>query len=75
VFRGRLESRKFLAFYVQDGVVRAAFGLDRGGDPEGAGSDGELKTAAQLIRDRVAVDPARLSDEGVDLRGLVTCTK
>ena len=28
------DSRKFLGFYLKDGVVRAAVGLDRGGDPE-----------------------------------------
>jgi 3-phenylpropionate/trans-cinnamate dioxygenase ferredoxin reductase subunit len=71
VFRGRPASRKFLGFYLKDGAVRAVVGLDRGGDPEDPGSEGELKTAVHLIRDRVAVDPARLSDEGVDLRRLV----
>ena len=34
VFRGTLESRQFLGFYLKDGVVRAAVGLNRGGDPE-----------------------------------------
>jgi 2-polyprenyl-6-methoxyphenol hydroxylase-like FAD-dependent oxidoreductase len=33
VFRGRPESRKFLGFYLKDGIVRAAVGLNRG-DPE-----------------------------------------
>jgi 3-phenylpropionate/trans-cinnamate dioxygenase ferredoxin reductase component len=71
VFRGRPESRKFLGFYLKDGVVRAAVGLDRGGDPEDPSGDGELKTAVTLIRDRVAVDAGQLSDEGVALRRLV----
>jgi 3-phenylpropionate/trans-cinnamate dioxygenase ferredoxin reductase subunit len=71
VFRGRLESRRFLGFYLVDGIVRAAVGLDRGGDPEDPQGDSELKAAADLIRGRVAVDPAALSDEGVDLRRLV----
>ncbi len=71
IFRGRPESRKFLAFYIKDGVVLATAGLDRGGDPEDPKSDGELKAAVSLIRDRVPVDPAQLADEAVDLRRLV----
>jgi 3-phenylpropionate/trans-cinnamate dioxygenase ferredoxin reductase component len=64
VFRGSPESRKFLAFYLKDGAVHAAVGLDRGGDPEDPNSESELKEVADLIRRRVAVDPARLADEG-----------
>jgi len=71
VFRGRPESRKFLGFYLKDGIVRAAVGVNRGGDPEDPKADGELKAAVNLIRNRVAVDPAKLIDEGVDLRRLV----
>jgi 3-phenylpropionate/trans-cinnamate dioxygenase ferredoxin reductase subunit len=68
VFRGSAASRRFLAFYLTGGVVRAAFGLDRGGDPEDPEDDGgELKACAPLIRDRVEVDPARLADEDVML--------
>ena len=70
VFRGRPESRKFLGFYLKDGIVRAAVGLNRGGDPEDPNVDSELKAAVNLIRSRVAVDPAKLSDEDVDLRRL-----
>jgi len=70
VFRGRPESRKFLGFYLKDGIVRAAVGLNRGGDPEDPNADGELKAAVSLIRNRVSVDPAKLIDEDVDLRGL-----
>jgi len=72
VFRGRPESRKFLGFYLKDGIVRAAVGLNRGGDPEDPKTDGELKAAVDLIRTRVAVDPAKLIDESVDLRRLVS---
>jgi len=68
VFRGRPESRKFLGFYLKDGILRAAVGLDRGGDPEDPKGDAELKAVVELIRDRVAVDPAKLVDEDVDLR-------
>jgi 3-phenylpropionate/trans-cinnamate dioxygenase ferredoxin reductase subunit len=72
VFRGRPESRKFLGFYLKEGIVRAAVGLDRGGDPEDPKVDGELKVVADLIRTRVPVDPGRLADEDVDLHRLVT---
>jgi 3-phenylpropionate/trans-cinnamate dioxygenase ferredoxin reductase subunit len=70
VFRGRPESRKFLGFYLKDGVVRAAVGLDRGGDPEDPKGESELKAAVDMVRRRAAIDPAKLADESVDLRGL-----
>jgi len=72
VFRGRLETRKFLGFYLDSGIIRAAVGLDRGGDPDDPKGDGELKAAASLIRNQVRVDPAKLSDEAVELSSLVT---
>ena len=68
VFRGRPESRKFLGFYLKDGLARAAVGLNRGGDPEDPKADSELKVVADLIRRRVPVDAAKLADEDVDLR-------
>ena len=67
IFRGRPESRKFLGFYLQEGIVRAAVGLNRGGDPEDPKAESELKLVARLIRDRVRVEPAKLADEDVDL--------
>jgi 3-phenylpropionate/trans-cinnamate dioxygenase ferredoxin reductase component len=67
VFRGDPGSRKFLGFFLKDGVLRAAMGLNRGGDPEDSKTDGELKLAAKLIQARVPVDPARLADEGLEL--------
>jgi len=70
VFRGDPASRKFLGFYMKDGVVRAAVGLNRGGDPEDAKSDSELKVVASLIRDRVPVDALRLADDDVELKRL-----
>jgi hypothetical protein len=51
--------------------VRAAVGINRGGDPEDPKTDGELKSVVSLIRDRLKVEPARLADEDVDLRGWV----
>ncbi len=70
VFRGRPESRKILGFYLKDGIVRAAVGLDRGGDPEDPKGDSELKAAVDMVRRRAAIDPAKLADESVDLRAL-----
>jgi 3-phenylpropionate/trans-cinnamate dioxygenase ferredoxin reductase subunit len=64
IFRGSLEGRRFLAFYLAEGVLRAVFGLNRGGDPEDPEQDGELKACVPLIRDQVRVDPTLLADEG-----------
>jgi 3-phenylpropionate/trans-cinnamate dioxygenase ferredoxin reductase subunit len=66
VFRGDPASRKFLGFYVKDGIVRAAVGLDRGGDPEDSTGESELKAVATLIRTCAAVDPARLAADHTD---------
>jgi 3-phenylpropionate/trans-cinnamate dioxygenase ferredoxin reductase subunit len=70
VFRGDPASRKFLGFYLKDGLVRAAVGLDRGGDPEDPKGASELAVLADLIRKRVPAEPERLADEGVDLERL-----
>jgi 3-phenylpropionate/trans-cinnamate dioxygenase ferredoxin reductase subunit len=59
--RGDMSSRKFLGFYVKDGLVRAVMGLDRGGDPEDPRSESELREAAALIRNRTRVDLATLA--------------
>jgi 3-phenylpropionate/trans-cinnamate dioxygenase ferredoxin reductase subunit len=67
VFRGDPGSRKFLGFFLKDGVLRAAVGLNRGGDPEDSKTEGELKLVAKLIGARVPVDPQRLADEGLEL--------
>jgi 3-phenylpropionate/trans-cinnamate dioxygenase ferredoxin reductase subunit len=66
VVRGSLEAGKFLGFYLKDGVLRAAMGLDRGGDPE-AQKDGELAACGPLIRQRARIDAAVLADESADL--------
>ena len=51
--------------------MRAAVGLDRGGDPEDPRSEGELKWVPDLIRQRVLIDPGKLADEDVPLADLV----
>lgn len=65
VFRGDPEGRRFLGFYLEDGRMKAAVGLNRGGDPEDRLRGGELKKCAELIRNRVRLDPARLASEDV----------
>ena len=66
VVRGSLQDRKLVGFYLVDGVVRAAVGLNRGGDPE-LDADGEMAHAARLIERRVGVSARALEDEDNDL--------
>ena len=72
VFRGRPESRKFLGFYLKEGIVRAAIGLNRGGDPEDPQGDSELKAVVDMVRRQASIAPKKLADENVDLRKLAT---
>ena len=69
VVRGSLDERRFLGFYLQAGVVRAAVGFDRGGDPE-LEADSEMAAAARLVASRVKVPADSLSDEALDLWSL-----
>ena len=69
VVRGNFENRTFLAFYLVQGTLRAAFGLNRGGDPE-LEADSELRACQQLIGNRVRLSEEALADEHVDLRSL-----
>jgi 3-phenylpropionate/trans-cinnamate dioxygenase ferredoxin reductase subunit len=69
VFRGSVEERRFVGFYLRDGVVTAAVGLNRGGDPE-LDEEGELAACKRLIAARAAPRTAVLVDERVDLRSL-----
>jgi 3-phenylpropionate/trans-cinnamate dioxygenase ferredoxin reductase component len=48
VVRGSLDERKFVGLYLRAGRLRAAVGLNRGGDPE-IDTDGELAEAGRLI--------------------------
>jgi 3-phenylpropionate/trans-cinnamate dioxygenase ferredoxin reductase subunit len=61
VVRGSIEERRFVAFYLKDGLVRAAVGLDRGKD---------VRRSAGLVTSARPVDPVSLADEDVDLRTL-----
>jgi 3-phenylpropionate/trans-cinnamate dioxygenase ferredoxin reductase component len=69
VVRGSLEERKLVGFYLAGGIVRAAVGLDRGGDPE-LDRDSEMAAAARLVA--VQTRPARevLANEQADLWSL-----
>jgi 3-phenylpropionate/trans-cinnamate dioxygenase ferredoxin reductase subunit len=70
VVRGSLEERKLLGFYLLDGQLLAAAGLDRGGDPE-LDEDGEMAAAARLVGAQARPAPEQLADEQVDLWSLV----
>ena len=67
--RGNLKERKAIGFYVLAGVVRAAIGFDRGGDPEYE-PDSEMAACAQLVARRAQPDRSALTDDQTDLRSL-----
>src|SRR5262249_54757399 len=71
VIRGDLASGTLIAFYLAGGVVRAAAGLDRGGDPE-LDTNGEMAAAARLVARRAQVPSRQLSDERTDLWSLAS---
>ncbi len=69
VVRGSLRERSLVGFYLVNGQVRAAAGLDRGGDPE-LDRDSEMAAAARLVAVRAQPPVGRLADEQVDLWSL-----
>ena len=69
VVRGSLEEAKLIGFYLVDGVVRAAVGLDRGGDPE-LDLDGEMAACSRLVAVRARPAAAVLGDDRTDLWSL-----
>jgi len=62
VIRGSLEERDGAAFYLNEGMLLAALGLNRGKD---------VRRAMKLIAARATPDEAALADETVDLRTLI----
>ena len=69
VVRGSLEEERLIGFYLAGGLVRAAVGLDRGGDPE-LDHDGEMAACARLVARRARPAPGLLADERTDLWSL-----
>jgi len=69
VVRGSLEERMLVGFYLSEGQLLAAVGLDRGGDPE-ADSDSEMAACARLVAMQAKPDPTKLADDGIDLWSL-----
>jgi 3-phenylpropionate/trans-cinnamate dioxygenase ferredoxin reductase subunit len=61
VVRGRIEDRRILAFYLNQGRIDAVVGVNRGKD---------VRRAMALIKSREIVDPRQLADEAIDLRSL-----
>lgn len=61
VIRGRLDSRSFVACYVNDGRIDAVVGLNRAKD---------VRRVMTLIRARHEVSLEQLRDKSVDLRSL-----
>jgi 3-phenylpropionate/trans-cinnamate dioxygenase ferredoxin reductase subunit len=70
VVRGSVNEGKLVGFYLVDGVVRAAVGLDRGGDPE-LDLDGEMAACARLVAVQARLAPDVLAGERTDLWSLV----
>ncbi len=71
VVRGSVADAKLVGLYLVDGVVRAAVGFDRGGDPE-LDLDGEMAACARLVAARARPSPAVLADDRTDLWSLTS---
>jgi 3-phenylpropionate/trans-cinnamate dioxygenase ferredoxin reductase subunit len=69
VVRGSLAEGKLIGFYLTGGLVQAAVGLDRGGDPE-LDLDGEMAACARLVARRARPARGLLADEQADLWSL-----
>ena len=70
VVRGSLEDRRFVGFYLLDGRLLAAVGLDRGGDPE-LDADSEMAACARLVGQRARPAPRVSQTSAVDLWSLL----
>jgi 3-phenylpropionate/trans-cinnamate dioxygenase ferredoxin reductase subunit len=62
VVRGSVEGREFVGLYIRDGMLAAAVGLNRGGDPE-LDENSELHACQELIARRALVPVDGLADE------------
>jgi 3-phenylpropionate/trans-cinnamate dioxygenase ferredoxin reductase subunit len=61
VIRGSLDDGEFLAFYLDDGLVKAALSVGRSDD---------LEEARRLLSEKTKVDESALADSGTDLSSL-----
>jgi 3-phenylpropionate/trans-cinnamate dioxygenase ferredoxin reductase component len=73
VTRGSMQQGRVIGFYALGGLVQAAVGVDRGGDPE-LDADGEMAACARLVARRARVTSGVLEDERVDLWSLADRT-
>lgn len=69
VVRGSLEKRELIGFYIEDGVVKAAVGFDRGGDPEEE-PESEMAAASRLVAQKARPAVSALADDSRDLARL-----
>jgi 3-phenylpropionate/trans-cinnamate dioxygenase ferredoxin reductase subunit len=69
VVRGSLQDGKLVGVYLTAGVVRAAVGFDRGGDPEWE-HESEMAACARLVARRASPGRGVLADETTDLWSL-----
>jgi 3-phenylpropionate/trans-cinnamate dioxygenase ferredoxin reductase subunit len=67
--RGSMEEGKFIGFYMLGGVVKAAIGFDRGGDPANE-PDSDMAACGRLVSSRAQPKREQLTDERADLRSL-----
>lgn len=67
--RGSLADGRFIGFYLQAGVVQAAVGFDRGGDPE-LDHSGEMAACVPLVARHARPDRGALTDDRTDLWSL-----
>ena len=61
MLRGKVEDGSWSAFYLADGQLKAALGVNRYRD---------VSAARRLIANQVPVTPEQLADEAVDLKHL-----
>ncbi len=69
VVRGSLKDGRLIGFYLLEGLMQAAVGLDRGGDPE-LDTDSEMAACARLVGMRARPAGGQLADERVELWSL-----
>jgi len=66
ISRGSIADRKLVGFYLKDGRLVAAVGLNRGGDPE-LDAGGEMAEAARLIAAQASPAPEVLAGDNAEL--------